>query len=76
FGDVWYSYGVKSADSDKTFYGFANESGKYIDASALANMTVSTTDSAVRVTEFDKEKNDAMVSLAEAPKDSFLFLLL
>ncbi|BBK78155.1 MULTISPECIES: N-acetylmuramoyl-L-alanine amidase family protein [Clostridium] len=68
FGDVWYSYGVKSADSDKTLYGFANESGKYIDASALANMTVSTTDSAVRVTEFDKEKNDAMVSLAEAPK--------
>ena len=68
FGEVWYSYGVQSADSDETLYGFVNESGKYIDASALANMTVSTTDSAVRVTEYNKAKNDATVSLAEAPK--------
>ena len=69
FGDVWYSYAVKDADdADKTLYGFVNESGKYIDVSATANMTVSTTDSAVKVTEYDKEKNDVEVSLAGAPQ--------
>ena len=69
FGDVWYSYAVKDADdADKTLYGFVNESGKYIDVSATANMTVSTTDSAVRVTEYDKAKNNVEVSLVEAPQ--------
>ena len=73
FGDVWYSYAVKDADkdadnADKTLYGFVNESGKYIDVSATANMTVSTTDSAVRVTEYDKAKNNVEVSLEKAPQ--------
>ncbi|WP_294407092.1 N-acetylmuramoyl-L-alanine amidase family protein [uncultured Clostridium sp.] len=69
FGDVWYSYALKDADNaDKTLYGFVNESGKYIDVSATANMTVSTTDSAVKVTEYDKEKNNVEVSLAGAPQ--------
>ena len=69
FGDVWYSYAVKDADDEhKTLYGFVNESGKYIDVSATANMTVSTTASAVRVTEYDKAKNNVEVSLVEAPQ--------
>ncbi|MGG7203163.1 N-acetylmuramoyl-L-alanine amidase family protein [Clostridium butyricum] len=74
FGDVWYSYSVANDDSSDEStvgamtYGFVNESGKYIDASILANMTVATTDSAVRVTEFGKEKNDVKVQLASAPE--------
>ncbi|WP_394884826.1 N-acetylmuramoyl-L-alanine amidase family protein [Clostridium butyricum] len=76
FGDVWYSYSVANDDSSDEStvgamtYGFVNESGKYIDASILANMTVATTDSAVtvRVTEFGKEKNNVKVQLASAPE--------
>jgi glucan-binding YG repeat protein len=46
FGDTWYSYGVQTSSSDAkkyvdksgNLYGFTNGSGKYIDASYIANI--------------------------------------
>ena len=64
FGDVWYSYSVKGTDKVKgtseavTAYGFVNESGKYIDASVTANLTIPNGTSTVKLTKYNDEKDE------------------
>ena len=69
FGDVWYSYSVKGTDKVKgtseavTAYGFVNESGKYIDASVTANLTIPNGTSTVKLTKYNDEKDGVIAQL-------------
>ena len=80
FGDTWYSYqatpGTNADTSDQLvdgkLFGFTNESGKYIDASNIANIHTYSyaKKKVVKVKEFNDRDNDAelTVTLAKQPE--------
>ena len=64
FSDTWFKYtATTSGSATAKLYGFTNKSGKYVDASYLANMSVVNGDNVVKVENFGKEKNGVTVTL-------------
>ena len=85
FGDTWYEYNVAPLDSsaDGTnntvsgkLYGFTNQTGKYIDASNVANIYAYSTEKGktVKIDEFSNDIDDVdddtklLATLASAPE--------
>ena len=69
FGDVWYTYSVESTEKVEgkdelvKAQGFVNESGKYIDASVTANLTIPNGTSTVKLTKYNDEKDGVIAQL-------------
>ena len=79
FADVWYKYTATTGsgaeyDANVKPMGFVNESGKYVDASHVANIYVyNGTGKTVKLTEYNKAKDDveaSLVSLEAVAQDS------
>ncbi|EHJ02101.1 cell wall binding repeat-containing protein [Clostridium sp. DL-VIII] len=86
FGETWYSYSVapesgadgktNTVGTDSLLYGFTDGSGKYVDASHVANIYAYSTEKGkmVKVEEFSNDADDLdddsglLATLVEAPK--------